>query len=66
VNYDPQALRAEREGNGKVVATSATFPGCIPEGFVARTDVLKSIPPEDLAKIFQRLGRSGEVGEKPG
>jgi len=53
VNYDPQALRSEREGNGKVVATSATYPGCIPEGFVARTDTLQSIPKEDLSKIFK-------------
>ncbi len=53
VNYNPQALRAEREGNGKVVATSATYSGSIPEGFVARTDVLKTIPDNDLSKIFR-------------
>ncbi len=53
VNYDPQALRAEREGDGKVVATSASWDGSIPEGFVAYTEVLKTIPDEDLSKIFQ-------------
>ncbi len=53
VNYDPQALRAEREGNGKVVATSASYAGCIPEGFVAYTEVLKNIPEKDLSKIFK-------------
>ena len=52
VNYDPQALRAEREGNGRVVATSKTYPGCIPEGFVGHTDVVRSIPQEDLARIL--------------
>lgn len=53
VNYDPEALRAERAGNGKVAATSASYAGCIPEGFVSRTDVLESIPKEDLSKIFK-------------
>lgn len=52
VNYDPQALRAEREGNGVVVATSATFPGCIPEGFVSRSEVVKEIPENDLVTFF--------------
>lgn len=53
VNYDPQALRAERKGNGKVVATSASWPGVIPEGFVAHSAVLKGIPEKDLAAIFR-------------
>ena len=53
INYDPQALRAEREGNGVIAATSADYPGCIPEGFVARTDILRKIPKESLAKIFE-------------
>lgn len=52
MNFDPQALRAEREGNGKVAATSASYPGCIPEGYAARTDILQEIPEEDLLKIF--------------
>jgi ABC-type nitrate/sulfonate/bicarbonate transport system substrate-binding protein len=52
-NYDPQAARAVTNGNGTVVATSADFPGCIPEGFVARTDVLAGIPQDDLVKIFK-------------
>jgi len=53
VNYDPQALRAVKDGDGKVVATSATYPGVIPEGFVARSDVLKDIDPADLTKFFK-------------
>lgn len=52
VNYDPQALKAEREGGGEVAATSASYPGVIPEGFVARADVLQGIPKDDLKKIF--------------
>lgn len=53
VNYDPQALRAMREGGGYVAATSASFPGCIPEGFVVRSDRLQSIPSEALAGIYR-------------
>ncbi|MFM8454130.1 MAG: ABC transporter substrate-binding protein [Gammaproteobacteria bacterium] len=53
VNYDPQALRAEREGNGVLAATSATYAGVIPEGFAARPDVASKISPEDLQKFFK-------------
>ncbi len=53
VSYDPDALRAERDGNGRVVATSATYEGCIPEGMMALTDVLQAIPQADLSKILQ-------------
>ena len=52
VNYDPQALRAIKEGDGTVVATSATYPGVIPEGFAARADTLADLPPADLTKLF--------------
>lgn len=53
VNYDPQALRAINEGNGVVAATSASWDGVIPEGFVAQTDNYKTMSPDDLKKIFQ-------------
>jgi len=53
VNYDPQAITQEKEGNGKIVATSADFAGCIPEGFAFREDVLKEIPREDVVKILK-------------
>jgi len=52
-NYDPEAARAVTNGNGNVVATSRDYPGCIPEGFVARADVLAGIPQEDLVKFFK-------------
>ncbi len=55
VNYDPPALQAERQGNGKIVATSATYPGCIPEGYAIRTDILKEIPRQDLLNIFKGI-----------
>jgi len=53
VNCDPAALRAEKQGNGQVVASSDLYPGCIPEGYAIRTDVLKEIPKHDLVKIFK-------------
>lgn len=53
VLYNPQALRAEKEGNGKVVGTTASYPGCMPEGAAVRTGMLKQIPQEDLFKIFR-------------
>jgi len=55
VNCDPAALRAERQGNGKIVATSAAYPGCIPEGYAIRTDILKEIPRQDLVNIFKGI-----------
>ncbi|QTA87376.1 ABC transporter substrate-binding protein [Desulfonema magnum] len=51
--YDPDALRAERDGNGKLVVTSAAYEGCIPEGMMALRDVLKNIPRKDIAKILK-------------
>jgi len=53
VCYDPFAIRAEKEGNGKLAATSATYPGCITDSFAARTDVLKDIPKTDVVNIFK-------------
>ncbi len=53
VLYNPQALRAEKEGNGKVVGTTASYSGCMPEGAAMRTDALNTIPPEDFSKIFK-------------
>jgi NitT/TauT family transport system substrate-binding protein len=53
VSYDPEALRAERGGNGKLAATSASYEGCIPEGMMALESSLEKIPQEDLKKIFR-------------
>jgi NitT/TauT family transport system substrate-binding protein len=50
VNYDPEALRAVREGDGRVLASSATFPGVIPEGFAMRRGTL---PPDVLERFFR-------------
>lgn len=53
VNYDPQALRAEKEGKGQVVATSASYAGVIPEGFAALAPNWKSISDEDKARLWR-------------
>jgi NitT/TauT family transport system substrate-binding protein len=52
VTYDPAALHAEREGNGKVAATTVDYPGSIVDAMMIREDVLKDIPEEDLLKLF--------------
>lgn len=50
VDFDPEALRALREGDGRVLATSATFPGVIPEGFAMRRGALTA---EVLERFFR-------------
>ena len=53
VSYDPDALMAEREGDGKVVATSASYEGCIPEGMWMSRKALDAMPKDDLMKIYK-------------
>lgn len=53
LDYDPAAVRAVADGQGRVVRTSRDYPGVIPEGMVARTDHLRGIPYQDLVKIFE-------------
>ncbi len=65
VSYDPDALRAERDGNGKVIATSATYEGCIPEGMLILKDNLESIPKEDLARILKGVVKASEWIQDP-
>lgn len=65
VSYDPDALRAEREGNGKVIATSATYEGCIPEGMMMLKDMLQEIPPQDLAGILKGVVKASEWIQDP-
>lgn len=44
VNYEPWADNALNRGNGMALATSATFPGCIPECLWAYRDTLQTLP----------------------
>ncbi len=52
VTYDPEAGRAVEKGNGKVIATTASYEGCMPSAIAMRKDRLESIDKEDLKKIF--------------
>ncbi|MBD3308533.1 hypothetical protein GF339_19055 [candidate division KSB3 bacterium] len=65
VCFDPEARRAEEEGNGKVVATSATYPGSIPEGMIILEDTLQEIPEADLIKIFNGWIKAVEWSQNP-
>jgi NitT/TauT family transport system substrate-binding protein len=51
ISYDPYTTQTEKEG-GIVVATTASYPGCMPEGLAARSDILAEIPHDDLVKIL--------------
>ena len=51
ISYAPFSLQAEKDG-GFVVATSATLPGCMPEGLGGRREVIAAIPKEDLKHII--------------
>jgi NitT/TauT family transport system substrate-binding protein len=51
ISYEPYSLQAEQDG-GAVVATSATYPGCMPEGFGGRREVIAAIPKEDLRNLI--------------
>ncbi len=53
MGYDPDATRAVKDGKGKVVATSASYEGSLPEGIMVLNEVLKDIPKADLAKILK-------------
>ncbi len=53
INCDPEALRAEHDGEGRQSTTSADFDGIIPEGFVGRADRVAAIPFADQVKIFR-------------
>jgi len=64
VNYDPQALKAEA-GGGEVVATSATYEGSIPEGFVSLVSVYEKIPAEDWVTFFKGWHRAVKWSQDP-
>jgi len=51
INYEPQAGRAVREGGGAVAATTADFPGIMPEGIAGK----RGVPPARLQQYFTGL-----------
>ncbi len=52
VNDDPPAIDAVRKGQGREVATSADFPGSIPEGFAALADYRSRVTDDQLVQFF--------------
>ncbi len=65
VLYDPYALHAAQKGNGEVIATSATYEGCIPEGMYMQTDALAQMPAQALEKIFKGWIKAVQWIKKP-
>ncbi len=53
LNYDPHNEQAIREGNGRVLATSADYEGCIPECIWIYEERLKGILAEDIQKVLK-------------
>ncbi len=53
LNYEPWAAMAVEQGNGQVLASSADFPGCIPECIWAYQQQLKTIPEEDIQHLLR-------------
>jgi NitT/TauT family transport system substrate-binding protein len=50
--YEPQASKVVEAG-GEIVATTADFPGCMPEGLVGNKDALAKLPPGALVKFLR-------------
>lgn len=53
VHYGPYAMMAVEKGGCQISATSATYPGCIPEGLMMNKEVLAKTPKEDLVNILK-------------
>ena len=52
VSYDPEASKVVDDGAGKLVFTSADFPGVIPEGIVVQNRILRDNP-ADVKKFLR-------------
>ena len=53
VNYDPYALKALEEGNGQILASSAMYEGCIPEGIWGFENRIRQFPKKDVVGILK-------------
>lgn len=65
VCFDPEAIRAAKEGNGEAIASTATYEGCMPEGMVMLKDVYKETPKEDLEKLLKGWVRAVKWTKDP-
>ncbi len=53
VLYEPWAASAQRKTGADILATSADYTGCIPEGLWAYRERLNKIPPPDIEKLLK-------------
>ncbi len=60
VIFDPYSKQAVFEGDGKIVANSAHFPGCLPEGIYAKRAFLESVPEQDVAALLGALADAAD------
>ncbi len=63
--WEPYASKAVNEGNGKIVATTADYPGCMPEGLGMLKSKYDAMPKEDLKKIIKGLAKAAEWCNNP-
>jgi len=52
ISYDPEASRVVNSGEGKLLFTSADFPGAIPEGIATHHSIMQNNP-EDVKKFMR-------------
>ena len=57
ISYDPEASNAIKDKTGKLLFTSADFPGVIPEGIVVQNSILANHP-GDVSKFMSAWLRS--------
>lgn len=65
VTYDPYATTAVDRGGGVVVATSADYPGSIPEGMLMLKSTFEQTPKADLEKIIQGWAKAAAWSDDP-
>jgi NitT/TauT family transport system substrate-binding protein len=61
INYEPQASRALKEGGGTFAATTADFPGVMPEGIAGK----RGLDPASLEKFFTGLLQGTQIANDP-
>ena len=65
VNYEPWATEAVKKGNGKILADSSIFKGCIPECIWGYNKKIKTVPQEDMIKILKGWIQAAKWIENP-
>lgn len=63
--YDPFATGAVENGEGEIVATSADYPGSVPEGMLMLQATYQQTPKADLEKIIRGWARAVAWSAEP-